>query len=90
MENVAGGFTSFKQIAKEEKEIFEKALNGVVGVFRTPIAVATQVVSGVNYAFLCNSQSAYPGAAEYNDLVIVYKNLKGDVILKEIRNVKII
>lgn len=85
-----GGFTSFREISKEEKELFEKVLNGLVGVSYKPLAVATQVVNGVNYAFLCDSKVIAPGTESRNDIVTVYKPISGDASITDIRTIKII
>lgn len=90
MENRCGCFSSFREIAEEERKLFEETLRGFVGVGRTPLAVATQVVNGTNYAFLCDSQLVIPDAVHYNDLVIIYKPLNGEPILKEVKEVKIL
>lgn len=90
MENLSGGFTSFREISSEEKALFAKALDNFVGVGYTPLAVATQVVNGMNYAFFCNSRIAVPGVESYNSLVIIYKPISGEPILKEIKKVNIL
>jgi len=45
-------------ISAEAKKAFEQAMQGFVGVKYTPVAVSTQVVSGLNYKFFCNSVAA--------------------------------
>lgn len=90
METLVGGFTSFREIQEEEKALFEKCLRNLVGVGRVPLAVATQVVNGVNYAFLCNSQVIIPDPVPYNELVIIYKPLEGEPILTEFKKVQIL
>lgn len=89
MENL-GGFTSFREITKEEISLFEKAMNGLVGVRYTPLAVATQVVNGINYSYLCDSMVVVPGAVNYNALVIIHKAMDGKTSIMEIKKVKII
>lgn len=58
-----------------------------IGVNYTPLAVATQVVSGINYRFFCNAQVVYPEAP--NDAVItqIYKPLNGDPHITSITKV---
>lgn len=90
MENLLGGFTSFREISNEEKALFTKAIENLVGVGYTPLAVATQVVSGMNYAFFCNSRVVVPGAESYNSLVVIYKPITGEPILKEIKRVNLL
>lgn len=66
-------------VTAELKEIFEKAVQGYLGMEFEPLKLlATQMVSGMNYKFLCKgtSVSANPEVAEY--VVIVYRDLKGN------------
>lgn len=90
MENLAGGFTSFREIKEDEKVLFGKCLSNLLGVGRVPLAVATQVVKGVNYAFLCDSHVIIPNPVPYNELVTIYQPLEGEPILTEIKTVKIL
>lgn len=89
MENLLGGFTCFRKIEKEELDLFDKALQGMVGVGRTPLAVATQIVNGTNFAFLSYAKGVYPDAEAYNDITVIYKPINGEPIVKEVKKVKI-
>lgn len=90
MKDLDGGFSSFREITKEEKQMFDDVLKGFVGVGRVPLAIATQVVSGMNYAFGCESKVIVPEALPYNDIVIIYKPLNGEPILKQIEEIDIL
>ena len=81
-----GGWTPFSTtISKEAMDIFNKTKP--VGVHYTPLAVATQVVSGTNYRFFCNAQVVYPDAP--NDAVItqIYQPLNGEAHITSITKV---
>ncbi len=52
MENCCGGWTVQVPVSDENKKVLETALTGLVGCTYEPIAVATQVVNGVNYLFI--------------------------------------
>ena len=70
---IAGGWTSYScDISPEAKKVFDTALKGLTGVKYTPVAVATQVVSGVNYCFFCNAKVVYPNAPNKAAMVLVY------------------
>lgn len=74
-----GGWTAWNfTVSDEAMKVFKKALDGFVGVHYTPLAFATQVVSGTNYAFLCKGKAVYPNAPETANIVYVYQPLKGD------------
>lgn len=76
---IAGGWTAYStEISSEAKHAFETALKGLVGVKYTPLALASQVVEGVNYSFFCNALGVYPGATNEGAMVKIYKPLKGE------------
>ncbi len=73
-----GAWTPFRdQISKEERQVFDNAFKGFVGVSYTPLAVSTQIVAGTNYCYFCNSKGAYPGANNEPALVTIYQPLEG-------------
>ncbi|MBO4297885.1 MAG: hypothetical protein J5998_03725, partial [Clostridia bacterium] len=57
---------------------FDKALEGFVGSNVTPVALlASQVVAGTNYCFLCSVTPVVPDAESHWALVYVYADLNG-------------
>lgn len=90
MENRVGSYTNFRAVTAEEVKIYEKVMNGLVGVERKVLAAAKQIVNGTNYAFLCDSKVVVPNAEPYNDLVIIHKPINGDPQIMEIRKVELI
>ena len=76
-----GGWTIAEDTAMTDKlkAIFEKALEGNLGVKYTPIAcLGTQVVAGTNYCFLAQGTVVYPDAVPQFKLVYVYADLEGN------------
>jgi hypothetical protein len=68
-----GGWTPYScDISPKAKKVFDTALKGLVGVKYTPVAVATQVVSGKNYCFFCNAKVVYPKAPNKAAMVLIY------------------
>lgn len=66
------------EITDEQKALFDKAMEGLLGVNYEPIAfLGSQVVSGTNYCFLCRATVVYPGATVQLALVYIYENLEG-------------
>lgn len=55
MEANCGGWTVQETVSDENKKVLETALKGLVGCRYEPIAVATQVVNGINYIFIAKS-----------------------------------
>ena len=52
-EQQVGGFTKPRQLNDSEEALFEKYIAKIGDVEYEPINVATQVVAGTNYRFLC-------------------------------------
>ena len=82
-EQVVGGWTAYdgttSSVADEERDIFDQAVATLEGVRYEPVRVlATQVVSGTNYAFLARGTStAEPTTSWY--VVVAYRDLSGNV-----------
>ena len=82
-----GGWTLTEDAAVTDaaQGVFAKAMEGLVGVNYTPVALlGTQLVSGTNYCFLCEATVVYPDAQPYYAVVTVYQDLQGKA---EIRNI---
>ena len=84
---LVGGYTAYRtEIKDSEKAIFEKAMAGRTGVRFEPIAVATQVVSGMNYSFFCNSQVVAPDAPVKGARVTIYEGIGKAPVVTSITN----
>ena len=71
-----GGWTPYRSdISPEAKTKFDTALNGLSGVTYIPVAVATQVVAGINYSFFCNAKVVYPNAPNEAAMILIYAPL---------------
>ncbi|MBL4704507.1 MAG: hypothetical protein JKY54_08295 [Flavobacteriales bacterium] len=83
-----GAFSPYTcTISAEAQSAFKEALDGIIGVTYTPVAVSQQVVAGLNYKFFCNTVAStrYPinGAA----IVSIYKPLDGRAHITNIQDV---
>ena len=57
---------------EETQEIFDTAMKNMVGAAHKVLAeIGTQVVKGINYHFICQSQGVYPGSQPYLTRVII-------------------
>lgn len=86
-DGVAGGWTLSADgaVPEQAQSAFDKAMEGLVGVNYTPVALlGTQLVSGTNYSLLCEATVVYPDAKPSYAVVTVYENLQG---VAEIRNI---
>lgn len=50
-----GSYSEFRNVNEEDKKIFDQVIIDIDGIGYEPFAVATQLVNGVNYKFLCNA-----------------------------------
>ena len=62
---LCGGYTGQRPLEASDRELFRRATAGMTGVSYTPESVATQVVAGTNYRFICTAKTATPGPETY-------------------------
>ncbi|MCX6582437.1 MAG: hypothetical protein NT166_19880 [Candidatus Aminicenantes bacterium] len=68
-----GGWTPYScEIGPEARKVFDTAIKNLEGVKYIPVAVATQLVSGMNYSFFCNSNVVYPDAPNEAAMILIY------------------
>ena len=85
MSNLPGAYSPYTcEISAEAKKAFEQATKGLVGVHYSPVAVSTQIVSGVNYKFFCNTKAATIMPLYGAAIVSIYAPLKGDAHITHI------
>lgn len=75
---MVGTFTAYtNRMTTEQLNVFSQATKGLEGVDYTPLAVSTQLVSGTNYRFFCNSKGVYPNSLNEGAIVTIYQPLQG-------------
>lgn len=75
--------TPDKAIDEVQASIFMQAMSEVVGVNYEPVAViGQQLVSGMNYAYLCKSSVVHPNASTEWTVVVIYQDLDGNATFK--------
>lgn len=79
---VCGGYTEQREPNDEELRLFEE-VTGTGEMIITPLSVATQVVAGTNYKFLCvyEGNESQPAGQCW---VTIYVNLEGEATLTDI------
>ncbi|MBP1677609.1 MAG: hypothetical protein H6Q20_2168 [Bacteroidetes bacterium] len=83
-----GGWTPYvAPIPDDVQKLFDSVIKNLTGVKYTPLAVATQVVAGVNYRFFCNAKGVYPNALNEAAIVQIYKPLDGSAHITSIQKV---
>lgn len=80
----------YNNLSKTEKQVFRKATKKLTGVSYKPTAViATQVVAGTNYAYLCLRKTV-TSKPKYDWCVVkIYQNLKGKAKIISVRKINI-
>ncbi|MBQ8543831.1 MAG: hypothetical protein IJ434_01545 [Alistipes sp.] len=79
-QGVVGGYSKPRNLTDEDIALFEQATAQLQGVEYKPMNVATQIVAGVNYRYLCKArridESGKKGKRFYA-AIVVYKPLAG-------------
>lgn len=79
-QGVVGGYSKPHNLSDEELSIFEQATAKLQGVEYKPMNVATQIVAGVNYRFLCKARRIDENGKKgkrYYAAIVVHKPLNG-------------
>lgn len=85
---VPGGWIPYSTtISADAQKVFDSVIKNLLGVHYTPLAVATQVVAGINYRFFANAQGVYPGALNEGVIIQIYKPLEGAAHITSITKV---
>ena len=75
-------------VTEELKALFDKGTEPLTGASYIPVAyLGSQVVAGINHAFLCQAVTAYPGSLETAPayaMVYLYEDLDGNVSILSI------
>ena len=74
-------YTEDRALTNEDRAVFDKALEGLMGVRYEPVSVATQVTAGTNYRFTATAAPVVPNPVSYTAHIFVYKSLSGEVEL---------
>lgn len=84
---VCGGYTDQRPLEEQEKQLFRSVTDKLVGVRYTPESVATQVVAGTNYRFVCTAETIARKPETFRAEVTVFRPLpgQGEARITEIR-----
>ncbi|OPX54301.1 hypothetical protein SAMN02745127_03018 [Oceanospirillum multiglobuliferum] len=84
----AGGWSEFSSdINADQMKVFQSAMEGLLGVQYSPVAVAQQVVAGMNYKFFCNAKEVYPGAGNEAAMVSISLPVNQHPVITDISRV---
>lgn len=71
-----GAFTEARPVNPDDVEFFKETLGKIVGVTYKPTHVATQIVTGTNYIFLCDCSMASNPPKDGKAVVYIFKALE--------------
>ncbi len=78
-------------LTEEAQEAFDKAIVGYTGVGLEPAALlATQVVSGTNYLYLCEGKTVTADPVPGWYLVVVYNDLEGNAEITSVESIDLL
>ena len=76
---VSGGYTVHPEVGAEELAVFKYAMKNLFGVDYKPLIVASQVVDGTNYLFVCTGKVIAPQAETGLYAVKIYTKFRHSV-----------
>ncbi len=79
-----GGFTKFRPVEEDDLKVFQEAKGGLTGVDYEPLIVATQIVAGTNYKFICNAEAVVLNPHPYLAEVSIFQPLPSEKETKPI------
>ena len=72
---VVGGYSEPRKLSDEERALFDSVAAEIAGVKYEPINVATQIVAGTNYRFLCKGKETERRGKKFYAVIVVHKLL---------------
>lgn len=72
LSTVPGGWSAYRDLTPEDKVVFNKAMEGLVGVDYEPKKISKQIVNGTNYRFFCHGVPAVQGDHSLPAIVTIY------------------
>ncbi len=72
-----GGYSKTRRLSDSERAMFESVIASIEGVEYKPMNVATQVVSGTNYRFLCKAKETDGRSKRYYAAIVIHLPLAG-------------
>ncbi len=84
-----GGWSNWQfPLDQNAQKVFDRVQSQLLGVRYTPWAFATQVVNGMNYAFVCGAQVVAPNTHQSVVLLEAYVPAGGEPHVSRIISIK--
>ena len=72
---MVGAFGEDRALTAEDRAVFDKAMEGLMGVSYEPLLVSTQVVAGLNYRFTAEATVVAPDSEPTKVLIYIFQPL---------------
>lgn len=72
-----GGYSKTRRLSDAEREMFTTVTSSIEGVEYSPMNVATQVVAGTNYRFLCKARETKGSHKRFYAAIVIHQPLPG-------------
>lgn len=76
-----GGWTPYRHLTPEDRALFDKVMQPILGVGYEPSAVSTQVVAGTNYKFRAIGTIIVPDMPQFHAIIKIFEPLEGEPVL---------
>lgn len=76
-DTTVGGYTDPRRPTPEERALFAEAVASIDDTVYKPLNVATQVVAGTNYRFVCRARENRRRGKRFDAVIVIYKPLPG-------------
>ncbi|AVD36127.1 hypothetical protein [Clostridioides difficile] len=90
MSLIVGGWSKFRAVEEEDLKVFNEAVGMLKGVDYEPLIVATQIVAGTNFKFICNATSVTNPPHDYLAEIIIFNPLPCDKQKATITSINIV
>ena len=81
LQSKMGGWTPYRDLTPEDRTLFDKVMDPILGVRYEPSAVSTQVVAGTNYKFRAVGTIMVPDMPKFHAIIRIFEPLEGEPVL---------
>ncbi len=78
---VPGGWSAWRPLTAQDHQEFNKIAAHLLGVKYTPLLVATKVVAGMEYEYLCTTELVIPQPVHGAATVLAYQPPSGNPVV---------
>lgn len=76
--HLVGGWSEYTNITDDELQLFTNTTKELIGVTYQPTKLSKQIVSGMNYRFLCTATPLTLNPTSYQAIIQIYRPANGN------------